>query len=147
MRKEVRRELGGRREYHRSTLASRPANHQKINMRISREERITSQMKVSTKEGAQNILAQWHLGPMLELGGRKGNQGLALHGAVSSRARGPTREESAVRSRGRRGAVEGPLVGIRRREVPAVTEAEVTVEVAETVTSARIREMTTTWKT
>ena len=63
-----------------------------------------------------------------EPGGRKGNQGLALHGVVSGRARGPIKAE--------------PLVGIRRREVPAVTEAEVTVEVAETVISARIRRMT-----
>ena len=52
-----------------------------------------------------------------------------------------------MRSRGRRGAVEEPLVGIRRREVPAVTEAEVTAEVAETVISVRIRGMTMMRKT
>ena len=71
--------------------------------------------------------------------GRDGNQGPALHGIDSGRARGPTRKEGAVRSRGRRGAVEEPLVGGHRLEAPVATGVTVTVEVAGTAISARIR--------
>ena len=92
-------------------------------------------------------MAQCHLGLIMELEPRKGEQGLARRGIVSGRARGPIREEGAVRNKGRRGAGEEPPEGVRRLEAPAVVEMEVIVEVAVTATFARTRRMVTTWTT
>ena len=144
----MRRVLGeDRRAYHRSVLASRPTHHQRINMRMLRKGGITLRTEFLMKEKAQHILAQCHFGLIMELELRKGEQGLARRGIVSGRARGPIREEGAVRNKGRRGAGEEPPEGVRRLEAPAVVEMEVIVEVAVTATFARTRRMVTTWTT